>query len=334
MRFGPVATAEAEGAVLAHSVALPDGRLRKGVVLGGDDVAALCAAGIAQVIVAQLDPDDMGEDVAADLLADALLAQAVGLRRSAAFTGRVNLIADEPGVVDLDVAAIEAINAIDPMLTIATVPPFQQMASGGMVATIKMISYAVPRAAVEAACALATDALNLRAPVLPDATLIITEIPGGAGDKGKRAIEDRLSALGVGLVETVMVPHDQTTLAQAIAGARGALILILTGSATSDIADVAPAALLQAGGQVSRFGMPVDPGNLLFLGDLQGRAVIGLPGCARSPALNGADWVLSRVVCGVPVTAADIAGMGVGGLLKEIPTRPQPRGVPPKSYPT
>jgi molybdenum cofactor cytidylyltransferase len=71
--------------------------------------------------------------------------------------------------------------------------------------------------------------------------------------------------------------------------------------------------------------MPVDPGNLLFLGHRGDTPVIGLPGCARSSALNGADWVLSRVICGVDVTPRDIAGMGVGGLLKEIVTRPQPR---------
>jgi molybdenum cofactor cytidylyltransferase len=105
----------------------------------------------------------------------------------------------------------------------------------------------------------------------------------------------------------------------------GDMVLILTGSATSDPNDVAPSALRLAGGQVQRFGMPVDPGNLLFLGQLGSRPVIGLPGCARSPALNGADWVLSRVACGLEVSGDDIAGMGVGGLLKEIPTRPQPR---------
>ena len=73
------------------------------------------------------------------------------------------------------------------------------------------------------------------------------------------------------------------------------------------------------------FGMPVEPGNLLFIGQRGAQSVLGLPGCARAPALNGADWVLSRVVCGLEVTGADIAAMGVGGLLKEIPTRPQPR---------
>jgi molybdenum cofactor cytidylyltransferase len=127
------------------------------------------------------------------------------------------------------------------------------------------------------------------------------------------------------MAATRIVPHDTAALAQALQDIAGEVVLILTASATSDIADVAPEAVRQAGGRVDRFGMPVDPGNLLFLGALGSRPVIGLPGCARSPALNGADWVLSRIVCGLPVTGADIAGMGVGGLLKEIPTRPQPR---------
>ena len=103
------------------------------------------------------------------------------------------------------------------------------------------------------------------------------------------------------------------------------VILILTASATSDPDDTAPNAVRCAGGEVLHFGMPVDPGNLLFLGRLGARPVIGLPGCARSPALNGADWVLERVACGVPVTGADITAMGVGGLLKESPARPHPR---------
>ncbi|PJE35044.1 molybdopterin biosynthesis protein, partial [Pseudooceanicola lipolyticus] len=67
------------------------------------------------------------------------------------------------------------------------------------------------------------------------------------------------------------------------------------------------------------------PGNLLFLGRRGAQTVIGLPGSARSPALSGIDWVLERAACGVAPTADEIAGMGVGGLLKEIPTRPQPR---------
>jgi molybdenum cofactor cytidylyltransferase len=71
--------------------------------------------------------------------------------------------------------------------------------------------------------------------------------------------------------------------------------------------------------------MPVDPGNLLLLGSLAGRPVLGLPGCARSPKLNGFDWVLQRLAAGLEVTRADIMRLGVGGLLTEIPSRPLPR---------
>ena len=103
------------------------------------------------------------------------------------------------------------------------------------------------------------------------------------------------------------------------------VIEVIGSIAASEVDGVAEMRGNFASGVVERFGMPVDPGNLLFLGAMQDRPVIGLPGCARSPALNGADWVLSRVACGIETTGSDIAGMGVGGLLKEIPTRPQPR---------
>ncbi|MBD3662990.1 molybdopterin-binding protein [Sulfitobacter sp. TSTF-M16] len=326
MKFGPHPVAEAVDAILAHSVALPEGRLRKGHRLTIEDVEALAAAGHDDVIVAILGTDDVSENHAALQLAQAVAGHADGIRLGPPFTGRVNLLAQSSGVVMLDVPALEAVNAVHPMITIATVPDLQQLSEGGMIATIKIISYGVPRDALQVACAAAGGgAITLRPPVLRTATLIITEIDGGAGDKGRAAIEGRLEALNVTLADVVMIPHEKKALAHAISAARSDLVLILTGSATSDPDDVAPTALRMAGGQVERFGMPVDPGNLLFLGTVKATPVIGLPGCARSPALNGADWVLSRVVCGIPVTARDIAGMGVGGLLKEIPSRPQPR---------
>ena len=330
MKFGPVRVADALGHVLAHSVALPKGRLRKGLVLSGGDIANLHSAGVKNVTVAMLEAGDIDENTAADQLADALMHASTGLHRSAPFTGRVNLIADEAGIAVLDTQALHNVNGGDPMITVATVPAHHQLRAGDMVATIKIISYAVPQAALADAVQAAKGAVSLAAAQLKSATLIISDIPGGAGDKGRRAIEDRLTALGVTLADVPVVAHTADAIAQAIAAATTPLVLILTGSATSDIHDVAPAALVQAGGEVTRFGMPVDPGNLLFLGhrhlqDAGTQHIIGLPGCARAPALNGADWVLARIVCGVEVTSADIAAMGVGGLLKEIPTRPQPR---------
>lgn len=328
MKFGPVKIGLAEGSVLAHSVSLgARRRLRKGRVLDADDITALADAGVEDVTVARLEPDDVFENDAARALAKALVPDPAGqhLHLTEAFTGRVNLLAEGPGVAVLDVAALEAVNQIHPMITLATVPPFQQMAHRGMVATIKIISYAVPQEALEEACRMAKAALRLAPPVIDNVNLIITEIVGGAGTKGQKAIADRVAAFGLEMAAPQVVPHQEAALSRALIDEAQGLTLILTGSATSDIDDVAPAALRLAGGEVARFGMPVDPGNLLFLGSLAGAPVIGLPGCARSPALNGADWVLARVICGLEVRDADIAAMGVGGLLKEIPSRPQPR---------
>jgi len=328
LKFGPVKVGVAIGAVLAHSVSVKGKRLRKGLILEAGHLAALETAGMAQVTVARLEPGDIHENTAAARLAEALVPYpgAAGLRLADPFTGRVNILAEGPGVARLDVVALERFNQVHPMITIATVPPFQQVARGGMVATIKIISYAVPESQVTRAAVAAPSSLWLERPVFADAGLIITEIPGRpAGDKGARVVGDRVRALGMELAETRIVAHETKALATALAEIQGDMVLILTGSATSDPDDVAPEALRLAGGQVERFGMPVDPGNLLFLGGLGKRPVIGLPGCARSPALNGADWVLSRIACGVPVSGEDIARMGVGGLLKEIPTRPQPR---------
>lgn len=325
MEFGPVPLAQAQGAILAHSVPLATGRLKKGKVLDGADIEALRDAGLETVIVARLAAEDIGEDAAALALAEALVDGAEGLSLQAVGTGRVNILATVPGLARIDAGRVTAVNEADPAMILATVPEWYRMDPGGMVATVKIIAYGLEKTNLARACAAGRGALSLALPALHRAVMIETVTGRGLGDKGHRVTEERLARLGVDLGPEILVPHDEAALAEALLQARAELILILTASATSDLRDVAPSALRRAGGTVEHFGMPVDPGNLLFLGALDGVPVVGLPGCARSPALNGADWVLERLVCGVPVTAAGIRRMGVGGLLKEIPTRPRPR---------
>ncbi|MGR3712155.1 MAG: molybdopterin-binding protein [Shimia sp.] len=324
MKFGPVAVATAEGAVLAHSL-VADRRIPKGTVLSADHVARLAAAGFTEVTVARLEACDVDEDTAAARLAAAVLVGATGIRATGAGAGRVNLYAEGCGVIRVKADVIQRINAIEPMITIATVPDYHRVDDGGMIATIKIISYAVQEDALDAACAVAVDGVALLSPVYSTATLIETTIGDTPSDKGRRAMAGRVERMGMVLTDRVLAAHQVNALSEAIADAAGDIVFVLTASATSDVMDVAPQALRKAGGVVERFGMPVDPGNLLFIGRLGEKIMIGLPGCARSPALNGADWVLERVICGLDVNHNDIAAMGVGGLLKEIPTRPMPR---------
>ncbi|PZQ99967.1 MAG: molybdopterin biosynthesis protein [Cereibacter sphaeroides] len=330
MEFGPVPVAQAEGAILAHSLMLGGRRLRKGQVLGRTEIEGLLADGVLSVTVARLGQDDVAEDAAATRLAKALVPDptAANLSQTEAFTGRVNLNAIGPGIVEIDARAIHALNRIDPALTLATLAPFARVEAGLLVGTVKIITYAVSKAALARACEVARGAVRVRPVTLRSAGLLMTDVPGQEDKliaKGRRAVEARLKALGMELAGVETVPHETLAMADALRILPGDMLLILTGSATSDLMDTGPEAVRAAGGTVARFGMPVDPGNLLFHGALGHRPVLGLPGCARSPALNGADWVLERMACGLEVSDDDIAGMGVGGLLKEIPIRPQLR---------
>jgi len=328
MKFGQVPLAEAAGTILAHSLQASGRKISKGTELTSGDLAELEATGFSEVTVARLEAGDVQENEAALRLARMIVPdpEAQRVRISGAGAGRVNLYAETCGVVQLDAARLMAVNVVDPMISIATVPNWHRVDAGGMIATIKIISYAVPQTALQRAGAGAGGALEITAPAYGSATLIETRVNADTpSEKGRAAMAGRLDRMGLELSPRVVVPHREAELARAIVDAPGDLVLILTGSATSDPLDVAPQALRLAGGEVTRFGMPVDPGNLLFLGSLGHKPVVGLPGCARSPALNGADWVLERVICGIEVSSGDIAAMGVGGLLKEIPTRPMPR---------
>ena len=332
MNFGDVPVADAQGAILAHSVRAGSAHLRKGIILAAEDCQTLASAGVETVTVARLETDDIHEDEAALRIARA--AAGTGMRLGQATTGRCNLHAVSAGVLRVDAAAINAANAINEAITLATPLDFTRLGAGQLAATAKIIPYGAPHGAVDAACkALVSLHGALRiAPFQPfSAVLLMTQTPGqkdSLNDKAALAIEMRLAALSGTLVHTRTVPHREDAVVSALRSREWSdadLTLILAGSATSDRADVAPAAIVEAGGRIDRFGMPVDPGNLLVLAELYGAPAIVLPGCARSPALNGADWVLERIAARLPVAGADIAAMGVGGLLKEIPTRPQPR---------
>lgn len=334
MRFGRVPLADAVGATVAHSISTAAGTIRKGTILSADDIPRLAAAGLSEVVVARLDPGDVTEDEAARQIAAAIAGS--GVEADAAFTGRVNLHAATAGVLVVDAEAVDRLNAVDEAVTLATLPDRAAVEAGRMVATVKIIPFAVAGSVVHAAATATRSPLVSIAPYkISRIGLVQTMTPGllpKVLDKTARVTAGRVGAMGAALLPERRVAHETTLVASAIAQARadGAeLVLVFGASAIADRRDVIPEAIERAGGRIIHFGMPVDPGNLLLIGDIGGVPIVGAPGCARSPKENGFDWVLSRLVAGLPVTRTDITQMGVGGLLMEIATRPQPRAEKP-----
>ena len=331
MTFGEIDVALAQGAILAHSVRTNGISFKKGRVLSEADIAELTKAGVSAVFAARVEAGDVHEDAAAACLADAVCGD--GVTRQAASTGRANIYSAHNGIVLVDAGLVRALNRLHEAVTLATLTPFQAVKAGQMVATVKIIPFSAPANIVDEAVELAgSGALLSVVPFTPHkAGLVLTRTAGMKEtllEKSATVIRDRLERHGSTLGDVVEVEHTIDGVSEGISRLKASghkPVLVFGASAIVDRGDVVPAGLEAAGGQIVHLGMPVDPGNLLLLGTLDGDAVIGVPSCARSPKLNGFDWVLGRVLAGIDVRPQDIMDMGAGGLLMEIETRPSPR---------
>ncbi len=328
MEFGPEPSAHCEGAILAHSLRVAGARFRKGRVLTAADIDALRKAGIERVTVARPGPEDLDEDTAGAALAEA--AAGAGTQTRKPFGGRINVMATRDGLAQVDADAMLRCNQVSEAITIATVADGARVRAGDLLATIKIIPFAVPRSDLAAACGCARGRLSV-APFAPlRVAHLLTAVPDTSPkllELSRRGAGGRVAELGGSVIKEHTVAHESGPLAAAMEEALETgpdLVLISGASAIVDRRDVVPAAIELAGGRVDHFGMPVDPGNLLLIGTLRTARVIGLPGCARAPARNGLDLVLERLAAGLEVGPADISRMGTGGLLKKSASRRRP----------
>ena len=332
MKFSEYHLDDALGAILAHSLRLPNKSLKKGTVLTDSDLSFLKEYGYEKIVCAKLEEGDLNEDVAAAELATLIAGS--NLVKGNAFTGRCNLFSETSGLVVFNPLYLDRFNSVHESITLGTVAPFQNVSKGQMIATLKIIPFAIPSKLLRKIKANKDDFENLL-DVAPypekKVTLIQSRLPGTKETVLNSTLEAtsfRLKNLGILDLNEARCNHDQNSLSELIIQAvkdQAELILISGASAVVDRRDVVPAAIEHAGGKIRHFGMPVDPGNLLLLGSINGIDVVGIPGCARSPKLNGFDWVLQRLLANIPVESVDIMRMGSGGLLKDIITRPLPR---------
>lgn len=215
MRFGPVPIAQAVGLIAAHSVRAGEAVVKKGRTITPDEAARLEAAGIGEVVAVALEPGDVGEDAAADRLAAAVAGPGVAVEPP--FTGRANLHASQAGLLVLDEAVIAAVNRVDEAVTLATLVPFKPVVPGEMVATVKIIPYAVPGAVLDRALAVAAPAIRVAPYRLTRVAAISTVLPGlkpSVVDKTLRTLDARLGPAGARIVGEARVPHESGAVAR------------------------------------------------------------------------------------------------------------------------
>ena len=335
MKFGALELDKCLGAVLAHSQKLGSQRIAKGRVLDAELLEAFQKEGVTSLVCASPEAGDLAEDSVAEALAEALGSglNPADMMVSKAVTGRVNFKAIRTGIIRYDRTALRNFNLVHEGVGLSLPAHNQLLLAGQIAATLKIIPYFLHQKLVaELTYRLADVPVFTYHPLVPKKAYLIQTCSPALQDKVYSATEmvtrKRLEDLGCKMLGATVCAHTPDALANEIENAyqHGAeLILICGGSAIMDRQDVVPAAIQQLDGQIDQLGLAVDPGNLLMVAHWQNTPIIGMPGCARSPKLNGFDWVLHLLLAGIDLTKEELADLGAGGLLNEIASRPLPR---------
>jgi molybdenum cofactor cytidylyltransferase len=333
MKLNRLAPQNAVGHLSVHAHKIPQGKIQKGQIITESDADDLAKAGIDEITCAVAEQGDIDENTAAERLARHLTG--AGIIPGKASTGRINFTTKHLGVVRYDRGSLSRINAIDEGITLALVQHNQLLAPGDMIATLKIIPFYVSADSVSRIEKIISgDPLFSLHPLKAKKTWLIQSRFDHQSDNfiaaTERVTAARVDQLGSTMIGNSSVAHDRGDLVAAIKAASDAgaeIILIAGASAIADRHDVIPEAVIEAGGVVDHFGLAVDPGNLLMLGHIDKKLVIGMPGCARSPKLNGLDWVMQLHLAGIDLDREELSEMAAGGLLMEIASRPMPRAL-------
>ena len=321
MFFGKITIENSLGNILAHTINVGDKKFSKGKVILKKDITHFKNNGFYSIICAVPDKKDIHENKIAKLIAKCFINKCTIMEES--FTGRVNIITNQSGLLIIDQKLINKFNAISEQTTIATLSNYSKVNKGDILATIKIIPFYVKESIFQRINAIKLNKVLFIHPFNHKKVGLLLTHDIKENSKlnaiSIKRIAARLDALNSKLYKVCTCQHGSSEISKNIkvmTKEKIDIILILGASAIVDIHDKIPEAIKLCKGKIIRFGMPVDPGNLLLLGKIKNTPVIGLPGCARSPNINGFDWILERLIADNKITNNHISDMGVGGLLK------------------
>jgi len=319
MKFGPVPVQKLKGSIVGHSHHLEEQVIRKGTVLDDSHIEIFERAGFTEVVVAVLEEDDIVENIAAQKIARLLCGSGVEISKPIA--GRCNIRSSVKGVLDFDSQKLEDLNVLDWRVTVASKHRYSTVQANQVIATIKIIPYAIPQELMDQIMGMVSELFAIMSFQKHRAAMVVSYFNQISDNQRQRSIDaqsTRLQDLGSSLDRVVDCEHRLDTVADSLSKTleEGWDLVLFSGAcAVADEEDVFPAAIRKIGGVVRHIGMPVEPGNMLVWGEVQGIPVIGIPGCARSSKKSGLDWVLERILSDISFEPRDIMRMGVGGLL-------------------
>jgi hypothetical protein len=324
---------EAIGQVLCHDLTrivkdeMKGVQFRKGHIVQQEDIPMLLSMGKEHLYVWEKDAGMLHENEAAERLAAICFDKTkVNMKQSGVSEGKIELSAEDRGLFRVDVARLNAVNAIDDII-IATRHTLTPVEKGDKLAGMRVIPLVIPeeRLAQAESAAGKSPLLELLPYTARTACVVTTgsEVLNGLiKDTFTPVVVGKLAAYGIEVKKQFMPGDDMENIAAAIREARAEKpdIILCTGGMSVDPDDNSPGAIKQSGARIVTYGAPVLPGAMFLLGYYDdGCVVMGLPGCVMYARATIFDIVLPRVAAGVRMCKQDFTTLGNGGLCLSCP---------------
>ncbi len=292
---------------------------RKGHIITEADVPLLLEMGKEHIYALELSPGTLHEDDAARRLAKA--AAGPGIALSEPSEGRVNLTAEQDGLLKINTKALGRLNDLE-SIVFATLHTNHRVEGGTIVAGTRVVPLMIAETRIETAetiCEHSAPLIEVK-PFIPHRVgMIVTgsEIyHGRIKDKFGPVVEKKFKTLGSEVIRRTYSSDDTDLTVAAIRelAASGAELIVLTGGMSVDPDDQTPLSIRTAGAKVVTYGAPILPGAMFMLAYLDDIPVVGLPGCVMYHKTSIFDLIVPRLLAGEKLTRADVTQHGHGGL--------------------
>jgi molybdenum cofactor synthesis domain-containing protein len=315
---------EAVGLPLAHDITeIVPGKhkgpaFRRGHIVRQEDIPKLLDVGKRNLYVMELEKDELHEEDAARRLAQA--AAGPNLKLTDPSEGRVNLVAEIPGLLKVDVDLLYRLNSLGDLM-LATLHGDRFVKAGTVVAGTRTIPVVVKEELIQKAEELCKQKpIVTLLPMTPKKVhLVVTgsEVFTGRIKDGFGPIVTRkVNELGSTVESIKLAPDDPDVIAGEIKHAKraGAEVILVSGGMSVDPDDKTPEGIRRSGAKVESHGFPILPGSMFVMAYLDETPVMGLSGCVLHDPFTAFDALLPRLLAGEKITRAAIIAMGHGGL--------------------
>ncbi len=323
MQFKIVSTKKASTYILAHTIKLKDLVLRKGSVLNQEHISILIKNKINEVYVAIKEKHDYSENLSATLIAEHISQK--NLFKIIVSNGRADIYANINGVLNLNIQSLFKINSDFQNIAVSTLKNYSFVTRGQLVGNVKILPYALNKKDILKITKNYSikKIFNLSKKTIQKVAIIFSanNIKNTNKEKLLKAVNSRLDKFSLCVNYEFFCKHNHKSLSvelKKVLKRNIDLILIYGETSISDINDVVPRSIKDIKGKIISSIMPTDPGNLLLVGKINKKNVIGVPGCAKSIKRNGFDDILERVCHGEKFTRKKIAEIAAGGLYKNL----------------